>query len=281
MKEARFTFITTMYELGEMTGHRMMSSELDVHQFEYSTVEDHISTIIWEFHENKRLRMESNTKGSVRFENLGNTLSPDDQLSGTAEELDLSDTKRQHLLHLVARERSKENEGSRGSQESPQVAVTAVNSQDGRVAHGWTGLNWLDRVRTYPIRTRSISIWQDQVDKIVGWCRRHSFRIDKHNVTVGHLARRGPDLDRPADARAELPRLLIALYNSFLLPLCLLVYVLSHSLDPYLRTVTYSRPRLLTQHKPGNTRSRLGTSLTATGRTKRSCYGLNRGLTIK
>jgi hypothetical protein len=128
----------------------------------------------------------------------------------------------------VARERSKENEGSRGSQESPQVAVTAVNSQDGRVAHGWTGLNWLDRVRTYPIRPRVIPIWQDQVDKIVGWCRRHSSRIDKHNVTVGRLARRGPDLGRPADARAELPRLLVAFYNSFLLPLCLLIYVSSH-----------------------------------------------------
>lgn len=115
MKEAGFTFINTMYELGEMTGHRMMSSELDVHHFECSTVEDHISTIIWGFHENKCLRREFNTKGSVRFENHGNTLSADDQLSGTVEELDLSDTKRQHSPRLVAREWSKENEGSRGS----------------------------------------------------------------------------------------------------------------------------------------------------------------------
>jgi hypothetical protein len=41
--------------------------------------------------------------------------------------------------------------------------------------------------------------------------------------------------------RAELLRLLTTFYNSSLLPLYLLVYVSLYSLDPYLRTITYSR----------------------------------------
>ncbi|KAI5360345.1 hypothetical protein J4E82_011750, partial [Alternaria postmessia] len=77
--ERHFTSVHTLSESGEAIQQRMMSSELDLHLFQRSTVEQPVSQIIKQMHTNPALRREFGLRGSVNFENHANTLSPEQE----------------------------------------------------------------------------------------------------------------------------------------------------------------------------------------------------------
>ncbi|KAH8587607.1 hypothetical protein B0O99DRAFT_556325 [Bisporella sp. PMI_857] len=80
--ERHFTSLHTLEESGEAVRRRQMGSELDLNNFARFTVEDPVSQIIERLSEDKVLRDRFGLKGSVRFENHSNTLSPDRAAEG-------------------------------------------------------------------------------------------------------------------------------------------------------------------------------------------------------
>ncbi|OAF61857.1 hypothetical protein VC83_01668 [Pseudogymnoascus destructans] len=75
--ERHFTSLHTLEESGEAVRRRQMGSELDLNNFARFTVEDPVSQIIERLSEDNVLRNRFGLKGSVKFENHSNTLSPD------------------------------------------------------------------------------------------------------------------------------------------------------------------------------------------------------------
>ncbi|OBT43224.1 hypothetical protein VE00_06404 [Pseudogymnoascus sp. WSF 3629] len=83
VSERHFTSLHTLEESGETVRRRQMGSELDLNNFARLTVEDPVSQIIERLSEDNVLRDRFGLRGSVKFENHSNTLSPD----RTAEEM--------------------------------------------------------------------------------------------------------------------------------------------------------------------------------------------------
>jgi len=77
-----------------------MSSELDLHVFQRYTVEDHVSLIIEQLHDNRTLRQKFGLKGSVKFEDHANTLSPESQLEEGIEQMTVSGNRRRRSPRL-------------------------------------------------------------------------------------------------------------------------------------------------------------------------------------
>ena len=75
--ERHFTSLHTLEESGEAVRQRQMGSELDLNSFARFTVEDPVSQIIERLSQDGVLRRHFGLKGSVKFENHSNTLSPD------------------------------------------------------------------------------------------------------------------------------------------------------------------------------------------------------------
>ncbi|OBT59854.1 hypothetical protein VE03_10539 [Pseudogymnoascus sp. 23342-1-I1] len=77
VREPHFTSLHTLEESGEAVRRRQMGSELDLNNLARFTVEDPVSQIIEWLSEDNILRGRFGLKGSVKFENHSNTLSPD------------------------------------------------------------------------------------------------------------------------------------------------------------------------------------------------------------
>jgi hypothetical protein len=82
VNERHFTSLHTLEESGEAIRVRTIGSELDLNSFARFTVEDPVAQIIERLYEDKVLRTRFGLKGSVRFENHSNTLSPDRAAEG-------------------------------------------------------------------------------------------------------------------------------------------------------------------------------------------------------
>ncbi|KAJ8610801.1 hypothetical protein MRB53_038352 [Persea americana] len=127
MTEGHFTSPHTMLENGETIRRRMMGSELDVHHFQRSTVEEQVSLIIERIYEDKELRDKFGLKGSIQFENHANTLSPDVALSEGMASMDISNRGRRRsprLLENRRRDRTSRSPGSPGSAAAVQVPTS-------------------------------------------------------------------------------------------------------------------------------------------------------------
>jgi hypothetical protein len=72
-----FTSLNTLEDNGWRVRERLVGSELNLNHFLRQTVEDHVSLIIEHLYEDPELRARFRLQGSIRFENHGNTLSPD------------------------------------------------------------------------------------------------------------------------------------------------------------------------------------------------------------
>jgi len=101
--ERHFTSLHALETSGKSIRRRMMSSELDLHHFQRSVVEEHVSLIIEQLYNNRALRQKFGLQGTVKFENHGNTLSPESLEEG-AEQMALSGTRRRSP-RLLARAR--------------------------------------------------------------------------------------------------------------------------------------------------------------------------------
>ncbi|KAH8588056.1 hypothetical protein B0O99DRAFT_525815 [Bisporella sp. PMI_857] len=80
--ERHFTSLHTLEELGEVVRRRQMGSELDLNSFARFTVEDPVAQIVERLYEDTVLRSRFGLRGSIRFENHSNTLSPDRAAEG-------------------------------------------------------------------------------------------------------------------------------------------------------------------------------------------------------
>ena len=78
--ERHFTSLHTLEESGEAIRQRMMSSGLDLHLFQRSTLEEYISSIVKQLYSNRTLRRRFQLQGAIKFENHANTLSLESQL---------------------------------------------------------------------------------------------------------------------------------------------------------------------------------------------------------
>lgn len=100
--QRHFTSLNTLEESGEAIRKRMMSSGLDLNHFERATVEDHVASIVTELYNSPLLRDRFCLKGSVRFENHANSLSPDWDIAENMQHLNIFGKRRSP--RLVARD---------------------------------------------------------------------------------------------------------------------------------------------------------------------------------
>ena len=106
--EQHFASLNSLEEAGETVRERMMSSELDLHHFQRDTAEDRISSIIKQLYNNPMLRQKFRLKGSVKFENHGNTLSEEWRIEEGMQQMSVSGNQRRRSPRLQAQaERTK------------------------------------------------------------------------------------------------------------------------------------------------------------------------------
>ena len=121
--ERHFTSLHTLEESGEAVRRRQMGSELDLNNFARFTVEDPVSQIIERLSEDKVLRDRFRLKGSVRFENHSNTLSPD-RAAEEIQSLNISENPRSS-----ARLRANVNNLGQGASKATQSSRTTKPSR--------------------------------------------------------------------------------------------------------------------------------------------------------
>ncbi|KAF2241858.1 hypothetical protein BU26DRAFT_524985 [Trematosphaeria pertusa] len=120
IQQRHFTSIHTLQELGPNILHRKLASELDLYLFERSTAEDPTSLILNRIYADPHLRRKYNLRGSVKFENHDNTLSPEAEVERGTEQMDISGQSRRRSPRLRERERAIDIVGeSAGSGASP------------------------------------------------------------------------------------------------------------------------------------------------------------------
>ncbi|KIW99707.1 uncharacterized protein Z518_11120 [Rhinocladiella mackenziei CBS 650.93] len=78
ISERHFTSLHTLKETGEQLHQRQLSSELDLQYFVRFAINDQVTSIIKHLSQHTVLRQTLNLQGSVKFENHGNMLSPDE-----------------------------------------------------------------------------------------------------------------------------------------------------------------------------------------------------------
>jgi hypothetical protein len=100
--ERHFTSLHTLEESGEAIRQRMMSSRLDLHLFQRSTLEEYISSIVKQFYSNRTLRRRFQLQGAIMFENHANTLSPESQLGGGIQRMSELEGQRRRASRLQA-----------------------------------------------------------------------------------------------------------------------------------------------------------------------------------
>ncbi|KAF2752446.1 hypothetical protein EJ05DRAFT_495259 [Pseudovirgaria hyperparasitica] len=86
----QFSSIQYMQETGENVSKRLLGSEMDLNYFQRTTVEDPVSAVITMLFDDTALREKLGLKGSVRFENHGNTLSPESAIQDGVQQLSIS-----------------------------------------------------------------------------------------------------------------------------------------------------------------------------------------------
>ncbi|KAI3097491.1 hypothetical protein CBS147333_9330 [Penicillium roqueforti] len=89
VEDRLFTSLHTLEETGESIRRQLVGSELDLNHFLRQTVVDHVSKIIEELYNDPTLRQVFGLRGSIRFENHSNTLSPELELEEGMQIIDI------------------------------------------------------------------------------------------------------------------------------------------------------------------------------------------------
>ncbi|KAF2001745.1 hypothetical protein P154DRAFT_562456 [Amniculicola lignicola CBS 123094] len=141
--ERYFTSLHTLEESGRAIQGRMMGSELDLNHFQRFTVEDRVSSIIEQLYNKPALRQKFKLRGSVKFENHANTLSPESQLEDGMEQMTVSGPRRRSP-RLQAKAKEKEARSNSASARTTRsshpradqfcVYNTGTQSSENRVA---------------------------------------------------------------------------------------------------------------------------------------------------
>jgi hypothetical protein len=102
-----FTSLGTLEEMGENISRQLIGSELDLNHFLRQTVEDHVSRIIEELYSDPKLRRTFSLRGSIRFENHSNTLSPEGELEEGLKSMEIRGrSARRRSPRIAAREKT-------------------------------------------------------------------------------------------------------------------------------------------------------------------------------
>ncbi|KAJ5522960.1 hypothetical protein N7513_003337 [Penicillium frequentans] len=118
-----FTSLHTLEEMGESIRQRLIGSELDLNHFLRQTVEDHVSKIIEELYRDPALRAKFDLRGSIRFENHSNTLSPERELEEGLQSMDIRGRPTRRSPRIAAKEKSRSNTTT-GEPKTPRPVPT-------------------------------------------------------------------------------------------------------------------------------------------------------------
>ncbi|KAJ5230961.1 hypothetical protein N7489_011669 [Penicillium chrysogenum] len=173
--EARlFTSLHTLEEIGESIRRQLVGSELDLNHFLRQTVEDHVSKIIEELYSDPRLRKAFGLRGSIRFENHSNTLSPEWELEDRMQNIDLRGRPRRRSPRLAAREQS---ESSTTTMRGPRTPPPARSSRPRA-----------DQFCVYNIPSQS----SESIHRVAAYIKEYK---SPHKVTLGHIYEGLEDMD--------------------------------------------------------------------------------------
>ncbi|KAJ6105931.1 hypothetical protein N7512_009448 [Penicillium capsulatum] len=108
--------------MGESIRRQLIGSELDMNHFLRQTVEDHVSKIIEELYKDPALRQTFGLRGSIRFENHSNTLSPEQELVEGLQSVDIRGRpSRRRSPRLAEREERASSAATRQPKTPPKV----------------------------------------------------------------------------------------------------------------------------------------------------------------
>ena len=173
--EARlFTSLHTLEEIGESIRRQLVGSELDLNHFLRQTVEDHVSKIIEELYSDPRLRKTFGLRGSIRFENHSNTLSPEWELEERMQNIDLRGPPRRRSPRLAAREHS---ESSTPAMRRPRTPPPGRGSRPRA-----------DQFCVYNIPSQS----SESIHRVAAYIKEYK---SPHKVTLGHIYEGLEDMD--------------------------------------------------------------------------------------
>jgi hypothetical protein len=122
IEDKLFTSLHTLEEMGENIRRQLIGSELDLNHFLRQTVEDHVSKVIEELYKDPTLRQTFGLRGSIRFENHSNTLSPEQELVEGLSSMNIRGRPtRRHSPRLAEREERTSSAATRKTKTPPPV----------------------------------------------------------------------------------------------------------------------------------------------------------------
>ncbi|KAJ5347040.1 uncharacterized protein N7506_000293 [Penicillium brevicompactum] len=169
-----FTSLHTLKETGESIRRQFVGSELDLNHFLRQTVEEHVSKIIEELYGDPALRQTFGLRGSIRFENHSNTLSPEWELEEGMQSIDLRGRTRRRSPRLAAREQSA---SSTAATRGPRTPPPARNNRPRA-----------DQFCVYNIPSQS----SESIHRVAAYIKEYK---SPHKVTLGHIYEGLEDMD--------------------------------------------------------------------------------------
>ncbi|PVH92476.1 hypothetical protein DM02DRAFT_619905, partial [Periconia macrospinosa] len=129
--ERYFTSLHTLEESGRTIQGRMMGSKLDLNHFQRFTIKDRVSLIVKQLYNKPALRRKFKLRGSVKFKNHANTLSPKLQLEDGIEQITVSRPRQRQSPRLQAQTKEKE---ARLSSAARMIRSSRTQSSENSVA---------------------------------------------------------------------------------------------------------------------------------------------------
>lgn len=174
VEDKLFTSIHTLEEMGENIRRQLIGSELDLNHFLRQTVEGHVSKIIEELYRDPVLRQTFGLRGSIRFENHANTLSPEQELVEGLQSVDIrGHSARRRSPRLAERE---------------EQALSAATRQ----------LNTPPRIQTKRPRADQFCVYNipseisESTHRVAAYIKEYK---SPHKVTLGHIYEGLGDID--------------------------------------------------------------------------------------
>lgn len=173
VEDKLFTSLHTLEEMGETIRRQLIGSELDLNHFLRQTVEDHVSRIIEELYKDPKLRRSFGLRGSIRFENHSNTLSPERELEEGLQSMDIRGRETQRRSpRIAAREKTPSGAATR-EPKTPRPVLKRPRA---------------DQFCVYNIPNES----SESTHRVAAYIKEYK---SPHKVTLGHIYEGLGDMD--------------------------------------------------------------------------------------
>ncbi|KGO73162.1 hypothetical protein PITC_003490 [Penicillium italicum] len=168
-----FTSLHALEEIGENVRRQPIGSELDLNHFLRQTVEDHVARIIEELYKDPKLRRTFGLRGSIRFENHSNTLSPESELEEGFESMEIRGrSARRRSPRIAAREKTSSSAAT-SEPKTPRPAIKRPRA---------------DQFCVYNIPNES----SESTHRVAAYIKEYK---SPHKVTLGHIYEGLGDMD--------------------------------------------------------------------------------------